>query len=293
MNSSTEKKTSLGVIMTCFNRKALTVSALKSLYEQSEVDRVDMTVYLLDDASQDGTREAVSELFPEVRVSVGNGSLYWNGGMRRAFAQAMTDDHDLYLWFNDDTLLEEDALSRIITCALDAQEHEGPTIVTGSTRDPKTDHWTYGGWRIKAEGLRFFLVPVYPSEDTPLNCDTVSGNFTIIPRAIAKEIGNLDASFQHQLGDWDYGLRAAKAGCRIVVAPGYYGKCADNAQEKTWRDDKSSLSLRWKHLMSPKGAPPAEWLLYITRHYGWRWIFYALSPYLKVLTSSRLWPEKR
>jgi GT2 family glycosyltransferase len=287
MTSSNVKKTSLGVVMTCFNRKALTISALESLHVQNKVDHIDMTVYLLDDASQDGTRQAVSELFPSVQIAVGNGSLYWNGGMRVAFAQAMANDHDMYLWFNDDTLLEPDALSRIVRCGLKAQEHMSPTIVTGSTRDPETDKWTYGGWRVKATGLRMNLVPVYPSNDSPLDCDTMNGNFTLIPRGVAQRIGNLDAHFQHQLGDWDYGLRAAKSGCRIVVAPGYYGRCSDNAQENTWRDEKSPFALRWKHLMSPKGAPPAEWLLYTTRHYGWRWLFYALSPYLKVLTLSK------
>ena len=43
------------------------------------------------------------ERHPDVRLLRGNGQLYWNGGMRRAFGEAMAADYDYYLWMNDDT----------------------------------------------------------------------------------------------------------------------------------------------------------------------------------------------
>jgi hypothetical protein len=33
----------------------------------------------------------------------GDGSLFWNGGMRLAYADAMRSDFDYYLWLNGDT----------------------------------------------------------------------------------------------------------------------------------------------------------------------------------------------
>jgi GT2 family glycosyltransferase len=115
----------------------------------------------------------------------------------------------------------------------------------------------------------------------------MNGNFTLIPAAVAGRLGNLDGAFRHQLGDFDYGLRAMKAGIPIVIARGYFGYCSDNLSSGTWRDFAQPFANRWKHLMSPKGAPPREWLLYTRRHFGWRWPFYAVSPYLRTIFSRR------
>jgi GT2 family glycosyltransferase len=111
----------------------------------------------------------------------------------------------------------------------------------------------------------------------------MNGNFTIIPAAVASRLGNLDSAFQHQLGDFDYGLRAVRAGIPIFIAPGYFGYCRDNPSSGTWRDSGLPLRMRWRHLMSPKGAPPREWFLYTLRHFGWRWPIYLLSPYVKTI----------
>ena len=73
-----------------------------------------LDVFVLDDASSDGTGEAIAEQFPEVTVLRGDGKLYWNGGMRRAFAAAIAGDYDYYLWMNDDTTLDDGALALLL-----------------------------------------------------------------------------------------------------------------------------------------------------------------------------------
>jgi hypothetical protein len=42
--------------------------------------------------SSDGTSEAVCEAFPQASILRGQGSLFWNGGMRVAFEAAMQRD---------------------------------------------------------------------------------------------------------------------------------------------------------------------------------------------------------
>ena len=59
-------------------------------------------------------RRAIAEQFPEVTLLHGNGKLYWNGGMRRAFAAAIAGDYDYYLWMNDDTELDDGALAVLL-----------------------------------------------------------------------------------------------------------------------------------------------------------------------------------
>ena len=69
---------------------------------------------MLDDASTDGTSEAIAEQFPEITVLHGDGKQYWNGGMRRAFGAAIAQDYDYYLWMNDDTCLDDGALALLL-----------------------------------------------------------------------------------------------------------------------------------------------------------------------------------
>ena len=83
--------TRVAAVMAAYNRRELTLACLRSLGAQ-QVPGVALDVFVLDDASSDGTSE-VAEQFPEVTVLHGDGELYWNGGMRRAIA----GDYDYYL----------------------------------------------------------------------------------------------------------------------------------------------------------------------------------------------------
>jgi len=273
----------VAVLVTCFNRREKTLSALESVFGQREVVPRRLTVILVDDASTDGTPEAVASRFPQVRVLTGSGSLFWNGGMRVAFAEAMRSDFDYYLWLNDDTHLFPEALDVLLASA-QKLEHDGRTaIMTSSTCDPVERNWTYGGFRLRISWRGVRLLPIKPLSDELQPCDTMNGNCTLIPRTIAEQVGNLDAVFQHGIGDFDYGFRTREAGFGIYAAPGYIGTCTGNSNGGTWRDGDASFSKRWHHLTSPKGLPIKEWLIYTRRHYGAFWPLYTVSPYVKTL----------
>jgi GT2 family glycosyltransferase len=129
---------------------------------------------------------------------------------------------------------------------------------------------------------------VVPQMNYSFTCDTMNGNFALIPQEIAKAVGNLEERFRHQFGDLDYGLRAMQAGFNVVVAPGYVGECRPNSSAGSWRDPSIAFAKRWRNLISPKGVPFEEWSFFTRRHYGWRWPYYAISPYIKTIASSLL-----
>ncbi len=276
------------VLMTVRNRREKTLAALRRLAEQTWQEPAQLTAYLVDDGSTDGTPEAIRREFPDVRIIMGDGALFWNGGMRRAFFEACARTFDAYIWLNDDTMLEHDACQRLLACAQEWSLQHGPAIVLGSVKDPATHHRSYGGFVHKQRGLRMELTPVFPNDSVPTRCDTMNGNLVYVPRVIAQALGNLEYRFTHQLGDVDYGLRARKRGFDVLVAPGYFGECQSNPPAGTWRDKNLPFRERWANLMSPKGAPPREWLLFVRRHYGWRWPLYALSPYVQTALSGLL-----
>lgn len=279
----TSKAPRVAALLTCFNRREKTLNALEAIQSQQEACPRKLTVILVDDGSTDGTAEAVASVHPKVHIMRGDGSLFWNGGMRVAFAEAMRSDFDYYLWLNDDTRLFDGALDRLLGTA-QRLEREGRTaIVVGSTCDPVRESWTYGGFRRRLSWRGVQILSVQPLPDELQPCDTMNGNCTLIPRAITRKVGNLDAAFQHSIGDFDYGFRTRAAGFEICIVPGYVGCCARNSGIGTWRDNGAAFSKRWRHLMSPKGLPFREWLIYTYRHCGALWPFYTVMPYLKTL----------
>ena len=103
----------VAVLLTCHNRKFQTLQCLESLFLQQRLN-VDfrIEVFLVDDASTDGTAYETRIQYPEVNIIQGNGNLYWNRGMRLAWETAASKNkYDYYLWLNDDTFLKPNAIN--------------------------------------------------------------------------------------------------------------------------------------------------------------------------------------
>jgi GT2 family glycosyltransferase len=267
----------LAAVMAAYNRKDLTLACLGSLRAQ-RVPGSTLDTFVLDDASSDGTSEAIAEQFPEVTVLQGTGELYWNGGMRCAFAAAMAGDYDYYLWMNDDTTLDDHALGLLLQVERRLRERvEDPVIIAGSTRHPDTGELTYGGlvrpyrWR----RLRWELVE---PGDEPRPCETMNGNVVLVPRAVVRRVGNIDPAFVQQMGDYDYGLRARAAGCSVWIAPGTIGTCASHRERSPWQQP---LLKELRRLWSVKELSPRPWMVFARRWGGALWPVYWFSPYFR------------
>lgn len=270
----------VAVLLTCHDRKAVTLACLERVRAQKCSVDVRLDLVVVDDGSTDGTAAAIRERFPEAEIIPGSGALYWNGGMRLAFEHAMNRDYDYYLMLNDDTQLGVDAIETLLATyrrvsALDRKE----SIIVGSTNDPTTGTMTYGGWRRVGVLNPADCVKIAPS-DQPQRCDTMNGNCVLVPRVVAEKVGNLDAGFTHGMGDFDLGFRAKRAHCSIWAAPGFVGACAHNPIRGSWRDLSAPSWARWKRLVAPKGLPPKEWLRFTSRHSGLLWPLYWLNPYV-------------
>jgi GT2 family glycosyltransferase len=93
-------RTNIAVLLSWFNRKQKTLACLEALFNQALPANVDISAYIVDDASTDGTSDAVRQTYLQVKIFSGDGNLFWNGGMHGAFS-AMKDDPDYYLWLKE------------------------------------------------------------------------------------------------------------------------------------------------------------------------------------------------
>ncbi|MDT0677693.1 glycosyltransferase family 2 protein [Autumnicola musiva] len=251
----------IAVLLTSFNRRNKTLGCLKSLKNQLLDDAV-LEIFLTDDNSSDGTAKAVKEKFPDVHVLNGTGSLFWAGGMRHTWKRALGSNPDYFLLVNDDTILADDAVKRLIACAMSLDK---PVICVGSTSDAKSGEISYGGRKLKDKiGPRSYLV--YSNKEV-VECDLGNANIMLVPAPIVQRIGILSKEFTHGIADYDYTLRAKKAGYSVVVAPGILGYCTDD-HGKNWKPQSSTFSERVAYLYSPKGLAYKEYILFIRRHFS-------------------------
>jgi GT2 family glycosyltransferase len=275
-------------IITSHNRKDSTLECFRRLESAAKSANVNLQAILVDDGSTDATAEAVEAKFAWVKVTRGDGNLFWNRGMYLGFAEALKQDADAYLWVNDDTHIVDNALLHVINTWQKLEHDTGkPVVVSGATADESTGKITYGGDVAQSQFKRFTYRKVW-DENIPTQCDVAQGNFLLIPKKIAQLVGNLDPVFEHAMGDIDYTLRVRKAGYSIYVASGVIGYCSKNPVKGTFNDASLSLSQRWQAIISRKGLPPKSWLQFTRRHGGLLWPMYFVWPYFRVLVYSLL-----
>ena len=226
----------IAILMTCHDRRELTLRCLELLMPQLRQENM---VFLVDDGSNDGTSTSVAHAFPNVRIGKGDGSLFWAKGMRKAWGAAVSerDDWDGYLWLNDDTELDMDAMQKLWAA------NNGECIVVGDLANSKGEI-VYG----LREGGVF------------------TGNCVLVPRKVYERLGMICGGYSHAWADSDYAMQAKRAGVEVVSA-GVVGKAEGYAN----RPCLKGLMLRERigMLRNPKGWNLHDLWLYRRRNWGY------------------------
>lgn len=257
--SSAKVLNSIAIIMTVHNRREKTLRCLNCLYGQKlNFEHFSITVYMTDDGCTDGTREAVSERYPDVRIIDGDGTLFWNMGMRKAWeAAALDGGYDYYLWLNDDTYLNPTAMESMLSASLQYNEE---AIIVGSTSASDDENCiTYGGW--SREGL-------ITDVSKPILCHTFNGNIVLVPRYVFDRLGLNTTIFRHCGGDIEYGMRARRNGIGVWTVAGPQGVCDLHPNIPLWKDPSVPFRKRWNNFISPLGANPFEFFRFRKQYYG-------------------------
>lgn len=264
MMGDSPRRMRVAALLTCHNRRALTLRCLASIEtaRTAAAGRVEIETYLVADGCTDGTAEAVRSAFPRVHVINGNGNLFWCGGMRLAWKHAAEHDYDGYLWLNDDVTIDEDAIERLVEVAAVHQRDDGAVIVVGGTRaeeSPVAAAVTYGG--LDARG-------VLPSSSEVRRIELFNGNIVLVSRRAYQVLGALSSAYTHGLGDIDYGVRAKKAGVPVWLAAGSLGSCAANKTAR-WQRSDVPVWTRLRELHRPTGCPPWQLARLVWSNGGW------------------------
>lgn len=275
----------IAILLTCFNRKKLTLNCLNSLYQALSFinNKIDFSIYLTDDGSTDGTSLAIMESYPEVNLLSGNGHLYWAGGMRNSWNEALKGDYDGYLLLNDDTYVFNNLIEEIEK-GIDycISNHNKNGILIGSTKDEITGEHTYGG-SVYTNQFKATYSKLIPSMNYQY-CQLGNGNIMFVHKDVVDEIGILSKGYTHGVADYDYTLSAYQTKIPVVVLPNYLGYCSANIHNKseTFLNLKS-IKERYNYLFSPTGLALRDNLSFQRKFFPIRFYFVLMAAYLKIL----------
>ena len=224
--------TDIAVIVVNWNACEDLRHCLNSLYA-APTPRVEFAVWIVDNASTDGSAEMVAREFSQVNLRVNTENLGFSKANNQAIAEALaeTDTRSIFL-LNSDAAVHAGALDALVAWA-DANPNAGivgpkvlnpdgtlqlscrrfPSLGAGFFRN------TYLGRLFpKNKFAKDYLMQDFDHAHT-LPVDWVSGCAMLLRRDLVEEIGALDERFYMYCEDVDICQRAWSAGREVVYFP--------------------------------------------------------------------------
>ncbi len=275
----------IAVLLTCYNRKNITVACLERLSKICENSKSRVEAFLTEDGCTDGTEEAVTALnlsFP-LHIQHGDGSLYWAGGTEMAWCAAINQGgFDGYLWLNDDTTLYDKIFDELVYTHNYAMEKYGKGgVYVGSTCSRDKKEFTYGGkiWKNKLLATSKWIQPTNSIQ----SIEYANGNITYFSCNVVEKIGTIPNGYVHNMADSDCTYTAFKHGFPVLLMRGYCGECDnDHVNEGIERLGQLPLKERIKYHYSPRGLGFSDTQLFQRRHFWYRYPITFLFGWLKI-----------
>lgn len=218
----------LSIIIVNYNTRQVTLNCLQSIKRSETRYRYD--IYVVDNASHDGSVEAIRAQYPEVKLIVNTA----NVGFAKANNQAMRLAAGRYvLLLNSDTVIASDTLETMVAF-MDEQPDVGASGCKVILPDGSLDkackrgfptpaasfYYAFGLAKLFPHVRRFngyHLNYLHPDETHRIDC--LVGAFMVVRQEAIAAVGMLDEQFFMYGEDIDWCYRIKQAGWDIVYYP--------------------------------------------------------------------------
>ena len=228
---------SLAIIIVSWNVKDLLRDCLQSVLADSAAGRLPVQIWVVDNASADGSAGMVQAEFPQVRLIASAANLGFAGGNNAAlramdFPRQAADQPTAVLLLNPDTVVEAGALEALLAC-LHAQPGAGIVGANLTFGDGSFQHGAYGFPGLWQLAIEFFPLPgrLYESRlngryprrlyagQTPFAIDHPLGAAMLVRAEAIRQAGLLDEGYQMYVEEVDWAWRIKRAGWEAYCAP--------------------------------------------------------------------------
>lgn len=260
----------LTVIVVSYNTRELTLRCLSSLFEATH--STNMHVVVFDNASRDGSVEAIQSLFPQVELIPSTENLGFAKANNIVAAQATTE---WLLLLNPDTEVHDGAVDSLLAFSKSRPEAGitgGRTVFPDGSLNVASCWMRITPWSTfcMATGLTaaFRGSALFNPEgmgswarDSVREVDIVVGCFLMIRRALWEELGGFDLKYFMYGEEADLCLRAKANGYRPAITPDaeimhLVGAASEKAVAKTVLVAKARATLirdHWPRWQVPFG----------------------------------------
>lgn len=260
----------LSIAVISYNTRDLLLACLQSV--QDRATDVDYEVIVVDNASRDGSVEAVRDRFPRVTVIANAG----NDGFARACNQAAAVSSGRYLLLlNSDTVMQRHTLRTMVTCL---EQHLDIGAVSCLQRDEQgrvlqscfpfpsiRDHVRYS--EALPTVVRRLVGTMSPMDFTQSqDVDWANGACLMVRKSLYDRLGGLDERFFMYFEDIDLCRRVQQLGYRVrhvaegevVHLLGRSSRTNRNGLNKQW--ELSRIRYVEKHFAQPRRFLMKGWI---------------------------------
>jgi hypothetical protein len=215
----------VSVIIVSYNTRKMTLECLRTLY--GSLDGIAAEVWLVDNASRDGSAEAVKEAFPQVQVIANAGNSGFGAANNQAMARARGE---FLLLLNSDAFPQAGAIGKLVDYLRNHPDVAvvGPQLLNGDGSLQRSC------WKFPSPGRAWLenlgitsLLPNHPvvgdysrwEHDRERDVDFIIGACMLVRREAYEQVGGFDEGFFLYSEETDWQRRMKDDGFRIVFTP--------------------------------------------------------------------------
>ena len=262
-----DKNPDLSIVILNYNVKELLLNCLESVFK----DKGNWQVIVVDNASNDGSVEAVEEKFPEVELIANYENLGFAAGNNSAVAKIKAP---VVLFLNPDTLIVDGAISKSLEYLLGSPDI-GALTCRVELPSGKLDYSCHRGFPTPWNSLAYFtgLAKLFPHSSlfagytatyldtkTTHEIDCLTGAFLMVRKVAAEAIGWWDEAYFWNGEDIEFCYQLKEKGWKIFFYHGariihYKGSSAGKEKSKTTHHGISAMRIFYKRHYYKKYPP--------------------------------------
>lgn len=263
------------VVVPVFNRLECTKIFIESFARSTYKN---YTILIFDDGSTDGTSEYLAKHHPDIIVLKGDGNYWWSASTNEGVKYALDNNYDYVLTINNDATVDKDLLKNLVSCAeVHPKSVVGARVMLGDS----AVIWSLGVM-VHSNVFRFLSFNQYGADESiieqlqnPLPMDALTGNGTLVPTEIYKEIGLYDSKWCPQYhGDSEFTYRATLNGfqCFVELDALLYNHGFMNDQKLSFKDElfNKKSAHYWRPLIKFYfGHFPMQYRIFLLAQFIW------------------------